>query len=81
MFYISHLPVGGGATAGAWKGFTAGAPGPPCGYPDPRGAYGPEAMGGVGWLCNPPGYMGTGAPVWGLGGIGPGPEGKEVDGM
>lgn len=32
------LPVGGGATTGAGKGFTAGAPGPPCGYPDPEGA-------------------------------------------
>lgn len=74
-----HLPVGGGATAGAWKGFTAGAPGPPCGYPDPRGAYGPDAIGGADWLCRPPGYMGTGAPVWELGGIRP--EGKEVDGM
>lgn len=31
------------------------------------------------WLCRPPGYMGTGAPGWELGGMGP--EGKEVDGM
>lgn len=36
-------------------------------------------MGGAGWLCRVPGYIGTGAPVWELGGIKP--EDKEVDGM
>lgn len=72
------LPVGGGATGGAWKGFAAGAPGPPCGYPDPKGAYEPEAMAEVGGLCKPPAYMGTGAPVCEVGGIGP--EGREVGG-
>lgn len=38
-------------------------------------------MGGAGgpWFGKFPGYMGTGAPGWELGGIKP--EGKEVDGM
>lgn len=76
--YIPLLPVGGGATGGAWKGFAAGAPGPPCGYPDPRGAYGPDAIAEVGGLCKPPAYMGTGAPVCEVGGMGP--EGREVGG-
>lgn len=35
-------------------------------------------MGAAGWLCRVPGYIGTGAPVWELGGIRPD---KEVDGM
>lgn len=30
-------------------------------------------------MCGPPGYSGTGAPVWELGGFRP--EAKEVDGM
>lgn len=76
-----QLPVGGGATAWAAKGFTAGAPGPPCGYPDPWGVKGPGAIWGAAgpWLWGPPGYMGTGFPAMELSGMGP--DGKEVDGM
>lgn len=77
--WASAVPVGGGATGGGWYSFTAGAPGPPWGYPDPGGAKGPDAIGGPGWFWKLPGYTGSGAPVWELGDIRL--EGKDVGGM
>lgn len=41
------LPVGGGRTAAEPKLLAPGAPGPPCGYPEPIGGYAP-AGGGAG---------------------------------
>lgn len=59
---VCVLPVGGGGTAAELKLLAPGAPGPPCGYPEPKGGYvpvgggaGPCACGAVGNTGAPPG--------------------------
>lgn len=58
--FVCVLPVGGGWTPAELKLLAPGAPGPPCGYPEPKAAYVP--LGGGAGPCECSAAGNTGAP-------------------